>query len=88
MAAKNQGININDITGAVFVTSQYRTSTQAKLNELTNLVKKILAYEVWKSAADAYFAGVPVGTLILVDDPKTEERDFKIEVVKVVRKKK
>lgn len=88
MAAKNQGIKINEVAGAVFITSQYRSSTEAKLNELTNLVKKILAYDVWESAEAAYFAGVPVGTLILVDDPKTEERDFKIEVVKVVKNKK
>lgn len=55
-----------------------------KANELTALFQSILQYGVFDSIEDAYANGVPVGALVVIDDPETPEVEFNIQVVKEV----
>lgn len=81
------GFTVKTITPAVFVTGQYESRPDAKAAELTKLMNGLLAPGIWKSKEEAFFAGIPVGTFILVDNPDTDIKDFKVEIVTLIRKK-
>ena len=82
---KRVGFTTKTITPAVYLTGNYRSNSSAKAKELTALVQGLLAYGVWPSAKEASRAGVPSGTFIIVDDPKTPEQDFTVQIVPAYR---
>lgn len=53
----------------------------AKAAELTAFIESLLRPGIYSSTGEAYEQGVPVGTFIIIDDPNTDEREFKVEVV-------
>jgi hypothetical protein len=85
---KTLGFTTRTITPAVYLTGQYRRRPQAKAKELTALVQGLLANGVWESAEAAAASGVRTGTFIIVDDPKTAEQDFTVEIVPAYRRDK
>lgn len=85
---KTLGFTVRTITPTVYLTGEYRTRPQAKAKELTTLLQGLLASGVWSSAKDAAASGVPTGTFIIVDDPKTPDREFKVEIVPAFRRDK
>jgi hypothetical protein len=85
---KTLGFSTRTITPAVFFTGNYKSSSSAKAKELTALVQGLLANGVWESAKAAAASGVPTGTFIIVDDPKTAEQDFTVEIVPAFRRSK
>lgn len=85
---KNLGFTVRTITPAVFLTGEYNSRPEAKAAELTKLINGLLANGVWSSKEDAFYSGIPAGTFILVDDPKTPEKDFNVEIVPFIKRKK
>jgi len=79
-------LNKSNITPLVFQTSRYAASNALKTAELTKLFTSLLSVGIWKSATDAAKEGVPAGTYIIVDDPKTPEQDFTVQVVPLIKK--
>lgn len=82
---KTLGFSTRTITPAVFFTGNYNTNGQTKAKELTALIQGLLAYGVWSSAKEAAASGVPAGTFIIVDDPKTPDREFNVQIVPAYR---
>lgn len=80
-------VTVKTITPTVFLTGQYNTSPEAKAKELTSLMQKLLAPGIWRSAQDAANEGIPKGTFIIVDDPRTPGTEFSVEVVPAINKK-
>ena len=78
---KNIGFTVRTITPAVFLTGEYSVRPEAKAAELTKLVQGLLAYGIYPSVKDAAANGVPAGTFIIVDDPKTPEKEFSVQIV-------
>jgi hypothetical protein len=85
LARKSVSVTVNTITPSVYLTGDYSATPEAKAKELTKLFKNLLASGVWESAEDAALDGVPAGTFIIVDDPKTQETDFTVEIVSYYR---
>lgn len=91
---KNVGFTVKNITPAVYLTGLYNTKPEAKAVELTRLIDGLLDLGIWPSAAQAFFAGIPIGTFILVDDGRLAEAaieanqsNVRVEIVKRVNKK-
>jgi hypothetical protein len=91
---KNVGFTVRNITPAVYLTGQYNARPEEKAVELSRLVDGLLDLGIWPSAAEAFRAGIPVGTFVLVDDrslsqPKeaaaADERNVRVVVVKRVK---
>lgn len=74
-------LSVNTVVPSVYLTGQYSSSAEAKANELTALMKKLVASGIWDSATTAAKMGVPAGTFIIVDSRETPETDFTVEVV-------
>jgi hypothetical protein len=93
------GFTVRNITPAVYLTSLYTASPQAKATELSRLVDGLLDLGIWSSADDAFFAGVPAGTFVLVDsgslsEPREaaeaadeREKNVRVEIVRKVKQK-
>jgi len=77
---------INTITPAVYLTSEYSASPQAKAAELTKLIQNLFSAGVWDSAQEAAENGIPTGTFIVVNNPDTPVEDFKVEIVPFYRR--
>lgn len=56
-------------------------NAEAKAAELTAFIEALLRPGIYSSVSDALKEGLPIGTFIIVDDPSTDEREFKIQVV-------
>lgn len=76
------GLTVANVTGAVYKTSRLALNdANVKAKELTALIQKLLSVGIYQSIADAVKAGVPAGTLVIIDDPKTPELEFEVKVV-------
>ena len=73
---------VDTIVPQVFFLSQYGISSERQAAELTKIVSALLNVGIYPSLEAAYTDGVPVGTFVIVDDPKTPDRDFLVEVVR------
>jgi hypothetical protein len=82
------GVTVKTITPSVYITGLYTGNAQAKAAELTRLMQNLLAFGIWDSALDAANKGVPAGTFIIVDDPKTPVEEFAVQIVPKIFKKK
>ena len=80
-------LSVNTVVPSVYLTGQYSSSAEAKANELTALMQKLVASGIWESAVDAAKRGVPAGTFIIVDSKETPETDFKVEVVPYIQER-
>jgi hypothetical protein len=90
------GFTVRNITPAVYLTSLYTASPQAKAAELSRLVDGLLDLGIWSSAEEAFFEGIPAGTFVLVDsgslsEPReaadAREKNVRVEIVRKVKKK-
>ena len=79
--AKVQGVTTRTITPTVFITGQYGVNPEIITTELTRLMQQLLAYGVFESAENAANTGVPAGTYVVVDDPKTPDIEFSVQIV-------
>lgn len=86
MAKFNNALNIDNVSSAVYETSKINTNiANIKAKELTLLVQKLLSVGLYTSIAEAVKANVPGGTFVLIDDPKTPDKDFRVEMVPLTR---
>ena len=82
MATFDNVLNARNVSAGVYNTSKVReTNPSAKALELTLLIKKLLSAGIYESIDDAVRQGVPVGTFVIIDDPKTPKLDFDVKVV-------
>jgi hypothetical protein len=84
---KVNGVTTRTITPTVFLTGQYQISGEAKAAELTRLMQQLLAFGVFPNVIDAAQKGIPAGTYVVVDDPKTPVEEFSVQVVPRIFKK-
>jgi hypothetical protein len=83
MADLRNGLTTNNVSGAVYKTSRLALNDgNIKARELTMLIQKLVSVGIYESINDAVLAGVPVGTFVIIDDPKTPTLEFTIELVK------
>jgi hypothetical protein len=75
------GVTANTITPTVFITGQYQANPEAKAAELTRLMQHLLAYGVFPSINDAAERGVPAGSYVVIDDPRTPADEFSVQIV-------
>jgi hypothetical protein len=75
-------VNESSLPSMLYTSSKIQLSdATAKAAELTAFIEALLRPGIFTSVSEAYDDGVPVGTFIIVDDPNTDETEFKIEVV-------
>lgn len=75
-------VNEDNLATLLYTCSKVQLNDSlAKAAELTAFIESLLRPGIYPSSAQAYEEGVPVGTFIIVDDPNTDEREFKVEVV-------
>jgi hypothetical protein len=75
-------VNIKNVSSYVNIISQiFLDNPGAKEAELTTLFKCLLSAGIYESINAAVLQGVPKGTFVIIDDPKTPELDFDIKVV-------
>lgn len=83
MADLTNGLTANNVSGAVYKTSRLALNDgNVKAKELTMLIQKLVSVGIYESINDAVLAGVPVGTFVIIDDPKTPNLEFTVELVK------
>ena len=82
MASPTNYVSVNTIVPKVYKTSQYKSTGAEKAAELTTLLQALLAWGVFETLEDAFLAGVPVGTFVVIDDPATPEEVFVVDVVR------
>jgi hypothetical protein len=81
-------LSVNTVVPSVYLTGQYSSSAEAKANELTVLMQKLLASGIYPSVIEAAQKGVPAGTFVIIDDPKTPAEEFAVQIVPRIFKKK
>jgi len=81
------GVTVKTITPTVFLTGLYTANPEAKATELTRLLQNLLEFGIWENVLDAAKNGVPAGTYVVVDDPKTPAKDFSVQIVPKIFKK-
>lgn len=75
-------VNEDNLATLLYTSSKLQVKdSAAKAAELTAFIEALLRPGIYPSVGQAYEEGVPVGTFIIVDDPKSDEREFKVEVV-------
>jgi hypothetical protein len=78
---------IDPLTTLNASSSVYQTSKinlrnpQVKAEELTMLIQKLLSVGIYESIGDAVKAGVRKGTFVVIDDPKTPEKEFVVRLI-------
>lgn len=83
MADLTNGLTVTNVSGAVYKTSRLALNDgNIKAKELTQLIQKLVSVGIYESINDAVLAGVPVGTFVIIDDPKTPNLEFTVELVK------
>jgi hypothetical protein len=75
-------VNEENLASLLYTSSKVELKdSQAKAAELTAFIEALLRPGIYSSVADALEEGLPIGTFIIVDDPRTDEKEFKIQVV-------
>jgi len=81
------GVTTKTITPTVFLTGQYQVNAEAKAAELTRLMQNLLAFGVFSDVIEAARKGVRAGTYVVIDDPRTPDKEFSVQVVPNLFKK-
>jgi hypothetical protein len=82
MATFENALHVNNVSSSVYNTSKVRAvDASIKARELSVLVQKLLSAGIYESIDDAVKQGVPAGTFVIIDDPKTPDFDFDVKVV-------
>jgi len=75
-------VNEENLASLLYTSSKVELKdSQTKAAELTAFIEALLRPGIYSSVTDALEEGLPIGTFIIVDDPRTDEREFKIQVV-------
>jgi len=75
-------VNVDNISALVFNSAKLIVENpEIKIVELTALLAALLRPGIYSSIEEAQRAGVPAGTFIIIDDPKTPETEFTIQIV-------
>jgi hypothetical protein len=75
------GVTARTITPTVFITGQYGVNPETVATELTRLMQQLLVYGVFPNITAAIEDGVPAGTYVVIDDPKTPPNEFSVQIV-------
>lgn len=87
MARRIEAASVTNICPKVYETGQYSSTGAAKAAELTSLLQSLLVYGVFQSIDQAVSLSVPAGTFVVIDDPRTPEIDFTVEIVPESRRR-
>jgi hypothetical protein len=83
----NNVTNLDPLTTLNASSSVYQTSKinqrnqQLKAEELTLLIQKLLSVGTFESIGEAVQAGIKRGTFVVIDNPNTPKREFKVVLI-------